>query len=713
MAFFSKSWYRVAPLRPRLHAHVRTYRHVYRGDEWYMVRDNQSGRFHRLSARTHAVLALMDGRRTVEEIWKLCADRMGDAQPSQDDLIGLMGALHNGDLLRAGGLPDFEELDHRARRQSRQELLGKVRNPLALRLPIWDPEPFLRRTYPFVGWLFGPLGALLWLMIVALGAGTALLHLPELRAAASTDLLSRGNLLLMALTYPVIKTLHELGHAYATKRWGGEVHEIGLMFLVFMPVPYVDASAAMAFPSKHRRAIVAAAGILIEVALASLAVLVWSAAAPGLLRDVALNMAVVGGVSTVLFNGNPLLRFDGYHVLSDLAEIPQLGARSNKYLVFLLKRHLCRIPDLESPVTAKGEARWFLIYGLAALVYRLLILWVICFFLIGNFLIFGVLAAVYSAATALVVPAGKALRFALFDAALIGRRLRTFVRIGALGTLAAWLLFFVPVPNASIATGLIWAERQDFGVRSATAGQITDFPYTGPVEVRAGQVLAQLDNPDLKATQILTKAQLAEAQARFDALPQDRRAERSIVQSQIDAGMERLASIDQQLSQLTIRAVRDGLWIPISGDDRVYRLLSRGDILGYLMQPEDLFVISIVPQTQVDRIVRDTQAIELRMPGTGALIPARMTRALPSAVAELPHPAFASVNGGRVLIDPTVSDALVPLQSQFAIELLPDAPLDQVFLGQRVDVKFRHSPQPLAVTLWTKTRQVFLRDLNL
>ena len=122
--------------------------------------------------------------------------------------------------------------------------------------------------------------------------------------------LDPGNLLSLWLLYPLVKGLHELGHGFATRHWGGEVHEMGVMLLVFTPVPYVDASASSAFPSRNQRMVVAAAGIMVELLLTGVALLLWSYSDPGLLRDLCFNVLVIGGVSTLLFNGNPLLRFD-------------------------------------------------------------------------------------------------------------------------------------------------------------------------------------------------------------------------------------------------------------------------------------------------------------------------------------------------------------------------------------------------------------------
>ena len=150
----------------------------------------------------------------------------------------------------------------------------------------------------------------------------------------------------MWIAYPLVKGLHELGHGLTIQRWGGEVHELGLMLLVFIPVPYVEASAATTFPSKSRRMLVGAAGVMVELLLASLALLVWLSVEPGWVRDLAFDITVIGGVSALLFNGNPLLRFDGYYVFSDLLEIPNLASRSQRYYAYLGKRYLLGIAGL-------------------------------------------------------------------------------------------------------------------------------------------------------------------------------------------------------------------------------------------------------------------------------------------------------------------------------------------------------------------------------
>ena len=186
-----------------------------------------------------------------------------------------------------------------------------------------------------------------------------MLHWPELTENVADRVLATHNLILLWLCFPLIKLLHELGHAYTTKLGGGEVHDMGLILLVFTPVPYVEASAASGFRSKWRRVLVGAAGMLVETFIAALAMFIWVAAEPGVLRAVAFNIMLIAGVSTLVFNANPLLRFDGYYILSDLIEIPNLSQRANRYWRYLAEKYVFRMKDSDKPPLAPSNAPYY------------------------------------------------------------------------------------------------------------------------------------------------------------------------------------------------------------------------------------------------------------------------------------------------------------------------------------------------------------------
>ena len=266
--FLSPSWYRLAQLRPSLKPQARIRRHRYRGQVWYVVQDPASGRFNRFTPPVYQLLGMMDGRRTMDEVWSEALERLGDDVPGQEEVIRLLSQLHAADLLHCEVNPDSAELFERFGRQDSARRHGRWKNPFSIRIPFWDPDKFLTRTLPYVEFFFDPLGLLFFVLIAASGLWLAVVHWPELTLNVNDRVLAAQNLLLLWLCFPVVKFMHELGHGYAAKAGGGEVHDMGILLLVFMPVPYVDATSASGFRSKWRRTLVGAAGMLTELLIA-------------------------------------------------------------------------------------------------------------------------------------------------------------------------------------------------------------------------------------------------------------------------------------------------------------------------------------------------------------------------------------------------------------------------------------------------------------
>ena len=208
------------------------------------------------------------------------------------------------------------------------------------------------------------------------------------------------------------------------------------------------------------RMVVAAAGILVEVLLAALALLVWLAVEPGFVRSVAYSVIWISGASTLLFNANPLLRFDGYFVLSDWAEIPNLGTRSNQYLGYLVQRNAFGMSQVRSPVNAPGEALWFFVYGIAAFVYRVFIVVGIAFFIAGRFFILGVLLALLSLSMQVFVPAVRHVSSVLTAPRFGENRVRIVaVSLATILGLSGALLL-LPVPLYTMARGVVWLPER-------------------------------------------------------------------------------------------------------------------------------------------------------------------------------------------------------------------------------------------------------------
>ena len=216
---------------------------------------------------------------------------------------------------------------------------------------------------------------------------------------------------------------------------------------------------------------------------------------PGLARTVAFNVMLIGGVSTLLFNGNPLLRFDGYYIFSDLFEIPNLGTRANAYVLYLLQRHLFGIDELETPVAAPSERKWLLLYAVLSFAYRMMVSLGIAVFLATKLVAVGLVMAVWSIFAILVLPVMKGVRFLATSPRLQGRRRRAIGVSRASPAALAALLFLAPPPYATLAEGVVIVPDQA-EVRTKTDGFVAEVAAAPGETVAAGQTLSATDRPD-------------------------------------------------------------------------------------------------------------------------------------------------------------------------------------------------------------------------
>ena len=712
VSLFSPSWYRVAELKPRLRSHARIHRQHFRGQLWFVLQDQASGRYHRLTPAANLVISLMDGKRSVQEIWDLACSRLDEDGLTQDETIRLLAQLHRADVLHGDIPPDLTEMSERADKQRRRKLMLSMLNPLAVRLPLIDPDKFLAATFPLVRPLFTWFGALLFLGLFGTAVVLAGIHWADLTENITDRILAAESLLLLVVTYPFVKALHELGHGYAVKNWGGEVHEMGILFLVLMPVPYVDASASAAFREKWRRALVGSAGIFVELLLASVALLVWLQVESGLVRAFAFNVMLIGGVSTLLFNGNPLLRFDGYYVLADLLEIPNLGHRANRYIGYLIQRYLFGATEAASPVTAAGERFWFVSYGLAAFVYRLFIMVAIILFVATKFFVIGVLLAVWSCLLMYGLPLAKGLWFLLTGPSLRQCRGRALsVTLGAVGVLAA-ILLAIPIPYGTVTEGVVWAPG-DALIHARTKGLIAEVLAEPNGAVSRGDPLIRMEEPFLAAQVSVLEAEVRELELRYTATSVDDRVEAKIVREQLKHARAELALNRQRAEDLLVRSPSDGTFILPRAADLPGHFVNKGETLAYVMDFSRPTVRVIVTQDVIDLVRQRTRAIGVRFAErVNQVFQAEIGLEMPSATDQLPSVALSTMGGGQVTMDPSGPGGAKTLEKLFLLELHLDSSVQISTVGGRVYVRFDHGPEPVAWRLYRNVRQLFLRRFN-
>ena len=671
-----------------------------------------SGRFHRFSPLANFIIGMLDGRRTVDEIWILTYETHGDDAPTQDEMISLLTQLHAADALLSGVPPDMAELKERTDNRVRQERVSRWRSPLSVKIPLLDPERWLGRRQRLAEFAFSPLAAVVWLMVVGYATLQVAVNWSPLTENVTERVLSLENLVLIALIFPFAKAFHELGHALAVKKWGGEVHEIGVMFLVFVPIPYVDASQSSAFRHKYQRALVGAAGMLFELFLAAVAMAVWLNTEPGTVRTLAFNTMLIAGVSTLFFNGNPLLRFDGYYILMDWIEIPNLSSRSTQYFGYLVKRHLLRLPKLPRPPVSPGESRWLGFFAVASFLYRMFIMVVILTMVASQYFVLGVIMAIWAGFSTLALPLYRNLKFLLADQSISANRGTALSAVSLLLCAVGALLFLLPMPYRTIAEGVVWTPEESW-VRAGTSGVVMTVDAVPGVAVKQGQALLTCDDPVLSARTLMLAAEVREVETRYTAAAAVDPVATATIREELQYAEERLAEARRQERELQISSPIDGIFVLRDPpQDMPGRFVTRGEPIAYVVDDTVTTVRVVVPQGDVDLVRHRLHGVSVRM-SDQARVSYRGTvrREVPAATDELPSMALSTAGGGRIATDPQ-ADGQRAFQSmfQFDLEIPDDIYRDRI--GQRVFVRFEHGWEPLAFRWYRTARRLFLRKFS-
>ncbi len=704
---FSPFWYRVAELRPHLRSHVRIHRHVYRGRISYVLENPMSERQHRFGETAHYVISLLDGERTISQAWDLALDHLGDRAPTQGQMITLLSQLHSADAMLCDVPPDTSQLFERNVRHRAQQSVGKrVRNPLYVKIPFWDPDTWLERWHGVVAPLFTRVAWMLWCGVVAFAGVQALRHADDLASYTRESVWDPMSFVLLVVLYPVVKALHELGHAFAAKHYGAPVHEIGLMLLIGMPVPYVDASATAVFPDKRARMVVGAAGVLVELAIASVALLVWLEVSPGFVKLVAFQAMAIGGVSTLLFNGNPLIKFDGYYVLCDALEIANLGTRANKYLRYLVETGVLGLPE-RRPLDVRADERpWLATYAVLAFIYRVFLTITIALFVSTQFFSVGIALAIWSFTLQVVVPAGRGLMVLGRDPRLAEQPMATYGRGAATGAALLFALFLLPLPSWTLAEGVVWLPEQA-QVRAGASGVVTRVFVESGSEVARGTPLLEINDELLVVEVRVLAAREREARARLEAKAARDRVDAEIAREELRAVRAEYARARDRLGEGTVRAPEAGRFVLPRAEDMLGRYFEKGTVIGYLDIQGAPTIRVVVPQDDVAMIRADSQSVSVRFPKSAAF-EARLEREVPQATDRLPSLALGAAGGGRFAVDQSDEEGLTALESLFQFDVRLGEESAVPGIGSLAAVRFDHSSEPVGFRLLRTARRLLL-----
>ena len=528
------------------------------------VKDPWTLRYFEFGEEERFVLDLLDGHRTAAEICRRFDEHFAPRHLTDTELRAFIVRMHRQGLV-ASDLPgQGSVLRERQLSHGRQDWLALLANPLVIRFRGLDPQPALDWLYPKVRYLYSPLclAACLALMIVALGIVGWNFEEIGRRLPEFDTFWTPVNVVWLGIALAVAKVLHELGHALTCKHFGGECHELGLLLLVFTPCLYCNVSDAWRLPNKWQRVAIDSAGMIVEGTLAALCTLFWWWSEPGPLEATCLNMMFVCSISTFVFNANPLLRYDGYYLLSDLLEIPNLAQEATEALRWSLAGWFLG-PQARDVRLGPSPGWWLSVYAALSLAYRAVV--VVGFIWLAHRVLapWGLDLLVWLlVASMLIAPATTLWNWALRpDSNLPIDRFRLLVRGGAVA-LAVVALLSIPFPYRPSAPVVV-EPRGARSIYATIPGRLISVVKAG-ARVEAGEQVGRLENLELER-------ELAQLRGEYDAQQLHvRNLERRRISDQqagelLPAARESLVDLKQRLTQKEHDFERLRLMAPVAG----------------------------------------------------------------------------------------------------------------------------------------------------
>ncbi|GAB4166412.1 MAG: hemolysin D [Terrimicrobiaceae bacterium] len=655
----------------------------YLGRTYVVYKNTLSLGYFRLPT-SHAMAArAFDGRTRIRDIlpslrqrssyWKAVPPEQGIAE-----LATLAQQLGAAGLLRVQAAGAIERGRRARELKKKHRFESAVGHALFFKKSIYDPDRLLDRWMPYVRWIYSPvtltlcglfmLSSLLlairrWDDITALGANFFTLH----------------NLGLTWVLFIGVKIVHEFGHAFTAKRHGAEVHEMGFMFILFTPYLYCNVTDSW-LADKRARIAVTAAGIVVELFLAAVATWLWAFSQPGLFHQMCFNAMVLASVSTVIFNANPLMKFDGYYIMTDLLEIPNLRAKSNAWVTAWAQRVLLGMKNIPARIAGHEVGPFFGVYAVAAYAYGWFVVYNISIHLFNMLEPYG-LQIVSRTYVALFLFVSLALPLYRLTRNLKGAQ--EFHRSGiprlklvGLSLLVVLALFFVIPWDATIKRMAALDHEQSVALSAPAPGFLREVAVTEGELVAAGQLLGRLENPELASQledfRLQKEAMMVRQRAAILDGSEEARLTVPVFQKMVDEADEQIAAYQKKLANMD-------LITPVSGTVRTKR---PGDLVGrFFAAGQPVFEVGHDKAPKLIIVLNEKQARRVqagqRVVARFAALPGQRfegtIRAAPVARADqLTIHSLANIYGGDVPSEPDAHGTPKPSVPLFEAEATLD-----------------------------------------
>jgi putative peptide zinc metalloprotease protein len=731
------------PLRLEVRPDLSTQRQSYQGRDYWVIKDPISLKYYRFEEEEYALLMLLDGSNSPDQIKRRFDYRFAPQKITMQELYQFIGMLYRSSLLISNAPNQGFELKKRGEKTRKQERRQSLTNILAIRCKGFDPDKMLAVMNRWLGWFFT------WpafFVVLLLGVSALALLLTQFetfqnKLPSFDDFFAAKNWIWLAIVMALTKVVHEFGHGLACKRFGGECHEMGVMLLVLTPCLYVNVSDSWLLNSKWKRAFIAAAGMYVELVLASIAVFVWWFSTPGMVNQLALNVIFVSSVSTILFNANPLLRYDGYYILSDLLEIPNLRTKASTILQRTCGDWMLGIEARPDPFLPSRRRWLFAMYSIAAAGYRWLITFSIFWFVYRvlepyGFKVIGQMIALSAIYGLLGIPLVKLYKFFSVPGRLSTvKPVRATITLAVMGCLLGAILV-IPVPHYVYCS--FYVQPQDAqNIYVDVPGTLEGIHVKPNQKVSEGEPLVELSSQKLAIQLAHMRTNYELANARLNNIKKAELVTPEMAQGRESAEQSvktSLASFDMRSSdakRLTVRSPISGFFLgpplvkPDDGDSATLDKwhgspLETRNLGAYLEQSTfvgqvvadmtKLEAVLVIDQADVE-FVQPEQGVELLLRQVPARLFSSVTGAIsPSEMESLPK-SLSSQYGGDIVTTAGPGGANVPQSTKYRVNV-PLANPDEVILPGCTGVaKIRTGSQTIGQRIWRLGARTFQFEL--
>jgi putative peptide zinc metalloprotease protein len=727
-------------VRLRVRADLSIAPQKYEGRTYFVVKDPVSLRYYRFKEQEHFLIQLMDGTHTLDQAQKEFEKRFRPDRLTLEDLEQFGQQLLTAGLAQNESPGAGKQLFDRRKKRRRKEILQAFTNILYIKIPIFDPERLLTRMLPYFRWMFS-----MWFFLFSVGVMLAaimlvLTHFQTFRDRLPSyhEFFSFKTVIYLWAALGVVKVIHEFGHGLSCKAFGGEVHEMGFLILCLSPAMYCNVSDAWTLPNKWKRIIISGAGIYVELMIAAIATFVWwNTPGQPFVNYMALSLMVVCSVSTILFNGNPLMRFDGYYVLADWLEIPNLRDRSNKYIQRIVMDKCLGIEVQPEPYMERWRRVLFVTYAITSYIYRWLITFVILMFL-SNFL--GPKLKIISQMLA-TVAVGTMIGWPLYR---LGANLKKRGRLPDMkparvaisaSVLAALLLFvfFVPLPITSRVreTGLVQVQPDYIEhLHVEVPGILEKIHVKEGEKVRKGMVLAEFSSLDLESqyedarSQYLIKRDLITTldtrvpKVRDPKEQQELKKTKTEAQAAMNNAQRQMELLDDSRKRLVLRARRNGTVMGLPKVDEIGRMwdAEQGTPFCSIGDPTHLRILVPVSPDDYDLVRQNLDKLQegqqlpvtIRVQGRDSKLWTGRVGHLPRQEAREVPLALTNRGGGPLAVRPSSDPKqLAPQNQVYLVGIDFEDPDTAVCPGVLAQVKVHNDNRSIAWWIWRTLSKTF------